>query len=298
MWSKFDHLSTADEAAASAARQPLLDPAASWPTETAAPAPAAAMSLVPVQPGPRWEELLEAAKARPNDAAAWTAFARCFASCTEINLSGKRIDSSNVLRYFDDAAVTSLAQHAAQHWPSLQSLVLGYNKIGAAGAAALAQHAARHWPNLQRLDLGSNSIAAAGTTALAQDAARHWPNLQILNLSNNHIGYAGVTALAQHAARHWPNLLSLKLGYNSIGDAGRTTLALHAMQHWHNLQRLNLYYNSIGDAGATALAQHAMQHCPKLKELHMKPAFGAESISDAAKAALRAWAQRLPGLRL
>jgi Ran GTPase-activating protein (RanGAP) involved in mRNA processing and transport len=151
-------------------------------------AAAAAMALVPGEPDPRWKELLAAAQARPYDAAAWEAFGRCFQGCTEINLSGKRLH---------DACATALAQHAAQHWPNLQSLVLSDNSIGAAGATALA---AQHLPNLQSLYLVSNSIGDAGATALAQQAAQHWPNLQDLYLCGNLMPGANA---AKAALRRW-----------------------------------------------------------------------------------------------
>jgi hypothetical protein len=54
----FDHLSTADEAAASAALQPLLDPAASWPAEAAV--KFAAMAAACLQPHRRRPDLQKA----------------------------------------------------------------------------------------------------------------------------------------------------------------------------------------------------------------------------------------------
>lgn len=47
------------------------------------------------------------------------------------------------------------------------------NLLGAAAVKALAQHAARHWPQLQSLDLSYNSIGGAGVKPLAHHAACH-----------------------------------------------------------------------------------------------------------------------------
>jgi hypothetical protein len=219
----------------------------SAPPVPAPPVPAAA---TPVQPDPRWRELLRAAKAQPSNEVAWRAFARCFQGCTEISLKNLRVG---------DAGIAALAQQAARHWPNLQSLDLSWSSLGVDGVTALAQHAAQHWPNLQSLDLTWNCLRVEGVTALAQHAAQHWPNLQSLYLSSNSLDVEGVTALAQHAAQHWPNLQSLNLRSNSLGAEGVTALAQHAAQHWPNLQSLYLSGNNISD---TALGQLVERHCP------------------------------------
>ncbi|KAF6260293.1 hypothetical protein COO60DRAFT_1459743 [Scenedesmus sp. NREL 46B-D3] len=266
----------------------LSAPSAAQPRATAG--PAAAPTQAVVRPDPRWRDLLQAAKARPDDADAWQALGRCFQGCTEIDLSTEACGGIKI----DVAGATALAQHAAQHWRNLQSLDLSYNDIGAAGAIALAQHAAQHWPNLQSLHMGYNDIGAAGATALAQHAAQHWPNLQILDLRRNNIDVAGATALAQHAAQHWRNLQSLDLRRNNIDVAGATALAQHAAQHWPNLQRLYLGGNNIYAAGATALAQHAAQHWRNLQILHM----GGNKIGAAGATALAQHAaQHWPNLQ-
>ncbi|KAF6264367.1 hypothetical protein COO60DRAFT_1698393 [Scenedesmus sp. NREL 46B-D3] len=315
-------------AAAAPAQQNLAavfgDPESSLPNAGAGSAvPAAAgIPLAAVQPDPRWHELLGAAKARSESAAAWQAFGLCFRGCIEIHLCNEAIHDAGATALAQHAAqhwrnlhmldlsqntintagATALAQHAAQHWPNLQSLDLAWNKIGDAGATALAQHAAQHWPNLQSLNLGYNNIGDAGATALAQHAAQHWPNLQSSKLGCNTIGDAGATALAQHAAQHWPNLQSLDLGDNmvgdagdnKIGDAGATALAQHAAQHWPNLQRLSLHLNKIGDAGATALAQHAAQHWPNLQSLYLN---GNTMTAAGATALAQHAAQHWPNLQ-
>ncbi|KAF6260290.1 hypothetical protein COO60DRAFT_1637690 [Scenedesmus sp. NREL 46B-D3] len=273
----------ASEAEGTAALQPLLDRSAAWHAAAATRFVGLAAACLRTQrrrPGlqrdlqPALQELMADAAAAAGVAAHAAAAGEAVAATAPAppSLPAVFIDPESSLPNlsFNDigaAGAIALAQHAAQHWPNLQSLHMGYNDIGAAGATALAQHAAQHWPNLQSLDLRRNKIHVAGATALAQHAAQHWPNLQSLDLCCNSINVAGAIALAQHAAQHWPNLQSLDLSQNCIDVAGATALAQHAAQHWPNLQSLDLGHHIIGAAVATALAQHAAQHWPNLQSL-------------------------------
>jgi hypothetical protein len=117
--------------------------------------------------------------------------------------------------------------------PTLQTLNLWYNSIGADGAGALKLP-----PTLQSLNLYNNSIGADGAGALKLP-----PTLQSLNLYNNSIGDVGAGALKLP-----PTLQSLDLGGNSIGDESAGALKLPP-----TLQTLDLSDNSIGDVGTGAL---------------------------------------------
>ena len=121
-------------------------------------------------------------------------------------------------------------------FPSLRTLNLGGNSLGAAGATAVAD-GLTHTLNLQTLNLGINGISNGGATAVA-DGLKHTPNLQTLDLSDNGIRHVGATAVAD-GLKHTPNLHTLDLSYNVIGDVGATAVA-DGVKHTPNLLMLNL----------------------------------------------------------
>jgi Ran GTPase-activating protein (RanGAP) involved in mRNA processing and transport len=92
----------------------------------------------------------------------------------------------------------------------LQSLDLSNNRLTDDDMSALTQHAARHWPQLQTLNLNCNVLGDDGMRALA-DAARHWAQLHTLGLCHNKLGPAGMTALV----RFWW-LVALVLGRGAV----------------------------------------------------------------------------------
>ena len=138
----------------------------------------------------------------------------------------------------------------AQNDPSLTSLNLVNNGIGAEGAKALAT-ALETNTSLTSLNLLNNRIGDEGANALAA-ALKTNTSLTSLNLGDNRIGDDGANALAT-ALKTNTSLTSLNLRGNRIGAEGAKALAT-ALETNTWLTSLNLQFNDIGDDGAKALA--------------------------------------------
>ena len=122
--------------------------------------------------------------------------------------------------------------------PSLTTLALLRNKIGAEGAKAIA--GSLH--GLTSLDLSGDNIGDEGAKAIA--GSLH--GLTSLDLSGNNIGAEGAKAIA--GSPH--GLTSLDLSGNNIGDEGAKAIA----GSLHGLTSLDLSGNNIGAEGAKAIA--------------------------------------------
>ena len=165
----------------------------------------------------------------------------------------------------------ALEQHACPH---LTRLDLAWNKIDTEGCTRLAQALEQHaLPSLACLDLGWNKIGAEGCDHLAQALGQGaCPNLTQLHLEENKIGNEGCVCLAQGLQqRACPTLTQLHLGGNQIGNEGCSDLA-SALQKCACpiLTHLDLGGNEIGNEGCSRLAQGLQQHaCPNLSLLNL-----------------------------
>ena len=104
---------------------------------------------------------------------------------------------------------------------------------------------------LTSLDLGFNDIGAEGAAWLAPSLVL-MAQLTSLNLNGNWLGAVGVAALAPSLAL-MARLTSLDLGDNAIGDAGAASLA-PSLALMPQLTSLDLELNDFGTAGAASLA--------------------------------------------
>jgi uncharacterized protein (TIGR02996 family) len=147
------------------------------------------------------------------------------------------------MNYSGDEAIQALARAG---FSSLTTLVLSYNKLGAAGMTALAD--SPHLTSLEHLSIPWNNMGPAGALALA--SSRYLTNLRSLNLWGTSIGDEG----AKHLAA-WPglaHLTTLILNVRSAGVGGVRALA--ASRYLSNLRVLELAYNTLTDEAAEALA--------------------------------------------
>ena len=153
--------------------------------------------------------------------------------------------------------------------PSLTTLRLWKNKIGAEGCLRLAQSLQQHGsPRLSVLDLSANDIGPVGCAALGQALELHaCPDLSVLDLEQNNIGDEGCAHLAR--ALQQPsvsNVSRIRLGLQCIGADDCAGVA-RTLRRWPciYLTHLNLAANDIGSQGCAYLAQALQQHaCPNL----------------------------------
>eukprot|EP01090_Pellita_catalonica_P001030 TRINITY_DN1075_c0_g3_i3.p1 TRINITY_DN1075_c0_g3~~TRINITY_DN1075_c0_g3_i3.p1 ORF type:complete len:409 (+),score=54.50 TRINITY_DN1075_c0_g3_i3:548-1774(+) len=134
---------------------------------------------------------------------------------------------------------------------TLQTLHLGYNKIGTEGAVTIAQ-ALRHHPSLQYLNLWDNNIGPNGASAIAR-ALQLNTSLKELYLNDNNIGTEGASVIAQALGDN-TSLQTLYLSDNKIGAEGASAIA-KALGDNCSLLEVNLFVNLIGAEGACAIAQ-------------------------------------------
>jgi hypothetical protein len=139
------------------------------------------------------------------------------------------------------------------HSETLQTLLLGFNRIGPVGAAALAD-ALVGAPALTDLDVEWNGVANAGAVALARGLARRGDTgLRRLGLASNGISDAGAVALGA-ALGVGAVIDALALNNNvRIGDGGAAALACGLSKLSARLQRLELGACGVGAVGAQAL---------------------------------------------
>lgn len=124
---------------------------------------------------------------------------------------------------------------------------------------------------LETLGLGVNAIGPAGAAALAT-ALGSCPScpLKTLGLYRNKMGDEGAAALAEHlVAPNQIGLHSLFLGGNDIGDRGAQALAA-GLKSNTKLGILSLEGGSIGDDGAVALGDALGQGTSAITSLDIR----------------------------
>jgi len=134
---------------------------------------------------------------------------------------------------------------------SLESLHLGQNKLGDAGANIIAKMLVSNC-SLKVLHLNRCAIGHEGAAGLAK-ALKENQSLTELYLGMNRTMDKGARSLAD-ALRRNASLLALGLGSNKIGNDGASEIADAIGYHNRSLMKLELQSNSIGELGMVALA--------------------------------------------
>ena len=136
-----------------------------------------------------------------------------------------------------DITAAALSELTSVSWPFLQHLSLFGNRLTADAIVKLAL-ADLHFPRLDCLDLGGNKLDAAAACVLAQC---QWPRLQHLALNHNQLDNAAMIFLAKGS---WPALGSLVLWGNDINNEVARQVSL---RQWPRLYDLAL--NKLTCAG-------------------------------------------------
>jgi len=158
------------------------------------------------------------------------------------------------------AAVASPLNKALKKTHFLQTLNLGDNCLGEAGAVSLAEGLYNR-PALTSIDIARNRIGAVGTEALAA-ALGTCTALKKIGFFYNGIMDRGTMAIAG-LLKKCAQLEEIDLGANEITDAGVVTLCYRVTEKvygWPRLSTLELRANQIGDSGARALAELLSRH--------------------------------------
>jgi hypothetical protein len=154
-----------------------------------------------------------------------------------------------------EAGASQLAVGLQADPPSLTSLRLEGNQIGAVGAAALGTALLSN-THLTELGLALNPLSPLGALELREGLRRNGA-LRTLDLSGCSIGDDGAVAIAT-ALRTNSVLETLYLQNNGIGKRGALALA-STLRINRALRTLNLRLNHIGAESAAVLVD-AMQH--------------------------------------
>ena len=164
----------------------------------------------------------------------------------------------------------------------LTNLNLGWNGIGAFGAAAISE-ALKVNSCLSNLNLGWNEIGASGAAAISE-ALKVNTCLTNLDLEGNGIGFSGAAAISE-ALKVNTCLTNLNLGWNEIGASGAADIS-EALKVNTRLTNLCLSGNDTRDSGAAAISE-ALKVNTCLTYLNLSwneiGASGAAAISEAFK---------------
>ena len=156
-----------------------------------------------------------------------------------------------------------------------------YEGAGKDAWMALIRELVASCPKLQTLIVGSNRIDAAGAEALACQLSQTCHKLRKLHIRFNQLGDAGAGALGRHLAQGCPVLDELDIRRNGVGAAGAETLARHLAAGCHRLQNLDMSDNPMGQAGAVAVARCVATGCPELQGLGLNwIRDGGEEVDD------------------
>ena len=142
-----------------------------------------------------------------------------------------------------------------------------YEDVGKDVWVALVRVLVASCSKLQTLLIGYNCIDAAGAEALACQLSQTCHELRKLDISGNDLGDAGAGALVRHLAHGCRELRELHISENQIGAAGAEALVRHLATGCRRLQKLYMSSNPMGQAGALAVARCVATGCPELQML-------------------------------
>ena len=154
----------------------------------------------------------------------------------------------------DTAGCIALASGVGRS-TTLQELLIGFNRLGPAGAAALASALAAPTSKLTVLDLEWTSAGSAGAEAIGRALLQRGARaVQRIGLASNGIGSLAAVPLSVALAS--AILHTLVLTNNAgLGNGGAAALAAGLRQQGAVLSRLELGACGIRAAGAVALAR-------------------------------------------
>ena len=132
---------------------------------------------------------------------------------------------------------------------TLQTLVLGRNRVGLPGAIILSV-GLQTCRQLMELDISNNSIGSTGMSYLVE-GLKCCRQLVKLDISSNDIGSYVLSFLAD-GLQHCINLQVLRLGYNKITSDGIAAITV-IIKRCRYLQVLDLNGNLIGVDGAAVI---------------------------------------------
>eukprot|EP01065_Artemidia_motanka_P009853 TRINITY_DN15104_c0_g1_i5.p1 TRINITY_DN15104_c0_g1~~TRINITY_DN15104_c0_g1_i5.p1 ORF type:complete len:455 (+),score=107.89 TRINITY_DN15104_c0_g1_i5:580-1944(+) len=145
----------------------------------------------------------------------------------------------------DGAAFADAVRRCAE----LRSIRASWNGFGPTAA-----HLIGDLQHLQSLHIGLNSVGPAGAAALAE-RMQSCPRLTELDVNDNGVGARGAAALCAAVSSH-PSITSLGLHGNAIGDEGANAAAA-AVKQSQTLRRLDVSSNGITHAAVPALCSAA-----------------------------------------
>ena len=105
---------------------------------------------------------------------------------TEVDLSAQNLGDEDIARLAEELALNGTVT-------TLQSINLGFNQVGDAGAASLASSLEKN-TTLRSINLSLNKVGAAGAASLASALEKN-TTLQSIKLSTNEVGAAGAASL-------------------------------------------------------------------------------------------------------
>lgn len=157
--------------------------------------------------------------------------------------------------HLDDIGAFSLGGFLAHAAPSLESLHLRHNRLGAEGLLHVAS-GLRSATGLKELVLHRNlRLGDAGVRHVAASCRRYWPSLQVLNvavcgMTNRSLGALAVALTAT------PELRSLHLGGNDLG-----VLSMHGGRPWSAVaEEMLRSSSSAGEGGAGGMSPFHDRH--------------------------------------
>uniref|UniRef100_A0A383V7A5 Protein kinase domain-containing protein n=1 Tax=Tetradesmus obliquus TaxID=3088 RepID=A0A383V7A5_TETOB len=303
----FEDTSTNNAEQASAALQPLLDPAARWPTATAvefAGMAAACLQAARRRPNlqsglqPMFEKMLAAATATATVSVEAPVQHTSHTTCPSTR------QPLSVQQLVPSYALAGLLEKMArlQRQEQQQAAAAAATAAAAAAAAQQLQHEQQQQQQQQQQEAlptppagnAAQSRATAGLApppAAAMPLAPAQPDPRWSELLQAAKASANDGRAWQAFGRCFQGCTEIDLSNQGFGDAHWPALAQHAAQYWRSVQSLDLSYNAIGAAGITALAQ-AAHHWPQLQDLYLNM----NSIGAAGVTALAQAAQHWPNL--
>ena len=146
---------------------------------------------------------------------------------------------------------------------TISLLNLGYNEIGAKGAAALA-YGLKCCSKLRSLNLADNQIQDDGVQTLAI-GLKDCCHLQSLDIGYNVIGTSGAQAIAQNL-KYWKRLKEINIGHNTVDCCAKELV--EALKSCSELETLSIENNGLLPSKILTLLK-GLKRCSSLQTLKL-----------------------------